>query len=332
MISGFFIYSKNGKIFDDWIDVLKKFFKNIFLPFIILSIIAIIFNDFFISKANIVECIKNIDFNSYSKMLFDSFTHFSVAFLKPMAAHLWYVYAHLTILLVYPITRYILTKSKKISYGIIIIYFIMLMTNDILVMKNIDNLNFVLNILYRPVFYSAFGYLLYNDIIKKFVFDKNSEQIIINKNLFFISLVIYIITFVLLYKVTTKYYLTINGNYVYPSWYSSLIATMASTFILMVFNINFDYFLSDKIKNAICFVASKTLGIYLIHYFVAMKLNSIRFRDYIITNRPTFIHQVANYIISILLVFVISFIMVIIIDLLIAAFKNIVCHKKITTT
>ena len=54
LITGFFIYNKKGNIIYDWLKMLKKFFINIFIPFIIICIITLIFHDYLISKNSFV--------------------------------------------------------------------------------------------------------------------------------------------------------------------------------------------------------------------------------------------------------------------------------------
>ena len=131
LITGFFIYNKKGNIISDWIELLKKFLINIFIPFIIVCIITLIFHDYLISKKSFVYCVQNIDIKYIAEKLWQSIKTFDVAPLPGTAAHLWYIYSYAIIIIAYPITRYILTKMPKhVGYIILIILTICMIVND----------------------------------------------------------------------------------------------------------------------------------------------------------------------------------------------------------
>ena len=46
LITGFFIYNKKGSIIENWISLIKKFFIQVFVFFIIVSIFTIVFMTF----------------------------------------------------------------------------------------------------------------------------------------------------------------------------------------------------------------------------------------------------------------------------------------------
>ena len=328
LITGFFIYNKKGNIITDWISLLKKFLINIFVPFIIVCVITLIFHDFLISKNSLIECINNINISYIIEKLFLSIKSFDVAMLPGTAAHLWYVYSYAIIMLVYPITRYILTKMPKfVGYLVVAILTIFMIINDYHLYFGDPSFNLIFKIIHKPIYYSAVGYILYNDIIKKYVDSKpiDDKTLIINIKIFVISILVYAITFVLLFFTQVGYYLGVNNGYVYTSWLSLYSLIMTSAFILVVYNVNAEKFLTSKIKNAIFYLSSKTLYIYLVHYLIITKFMSIGFQNIWTRNRPNIIYHFVYYIFYSLFIFILSLIVVIVLDFI---KRGLICLKE----
>lgn len=328
LITGFFIYNKKGNIIADWISLLKKFLINIFVPFIIVCVITLIFHDFLISKNSFIECINNINISYIIEKLFLSIKSFDVAMLPGTAAHLWYVYSYAIIMLVYPITRYILTKMPKFfGYLIVAILTVCMVVNDYHLYFGDPSYNLIFKIIHKPIYYSAVGHILYNDIIKKYVDSKpiDDKTLIINIKLFVISILVYAITFVLLFFTQVGYYLGVNNGYVYTSWLSLYSLIMTSAFILVVYNVNAEKFLTSKIKNAIFNLSSKTLYIYLVHYLIITKFMSIGFQNIWTRNRPNIIYHFVYYIFYSLFIFILSLIVVIVLDFI---KRGLICLKE----
>lgn len=317
LITGFFIYNSSGNIFRDFKKLLKKTFFNLFIPFVIISIICLIFHEYLISRETFLYCLQNIDINNIVSKLLISFKTFDVASLPGTAAHLWYVYSYIIIILVYPITRFLLTKTKrKVVYIILAILTICMIINDYHLFFGDPTYNKIFQIIHKPIYYSAFGFVLYNDIIKKYIDPiSDNKRLIINKKIFIISIIIYILTFISLFITQINYYLGTNNGYVYTSWLSLYSLILTSAFILTIYNINIDIFLNDKIKTIIFFLSSKTLGIYLIHYLIITKLISIGFQSIWTMNRPNILYHFAFYIFYSLFIFILSLLFVSLIDL-----------------
>ena len=316
LISGFFIYGKDGNIIDNWIKLLKKFFKTVFIPFLIITIICLIFHEYLISRKTFIECISSFNIVDALKTLLLSFKNFSADDLPGTAAHLWYIYSYLIIILVYPITRFIIVNFKrKYIYIILSILTIFMIINDYYLFYGNPSFNIVFKIIHKPIYYSLLGYILYVDVLKEII-DKSatSKGVIINKKLFFISIIVYLVTFILLFNTQVAYYLTTDGPYVYTSWLSTYAVVLTTAFIIFVYNLDIEKFLSDKVKNIIYFISSKTLGIYLIHYLIITKLLSIGFQARFTNNRPNIFYHLAYYLFYGLFIFIITFITVYVID------------------
>ena len=329
LITGFFIYNKKNKILTDWIDLIKKYIIQIFIPFIFVAIFTIIFHEYLISRATFMECIQNASIQNIFYTLFMSIRTFSVDPLPGTAAHLWYVYSYGLIIIAYPITRFILTKCPKyVSYIVLFIITVFMIINDYHLFFNNPSYNLFFEIIPKPVYYSAWGHVLYRDVMKKHI-DKlldNSKDLsgvfIINSRIFIISALIYALTFVLLFLTELKYVETVNNGYVYTSWLSLYALILTSAFILMIYDINIERFLNAKIENAITFISSKTLGIYLVHYLIVTKLISTNVQGRFIVDRTTIFHHLAFYILYGFVIFIISLAVVCIIDSIISLIKN----------
>ena len=329
LITGFFIYNKKNSILIDWIKLIEKYILQIFIPFIFIAIFTIIFHEYLISRATFIECIQSTSMQHIVSTLFLSIKSFSVDPLPGTAAHLWYVYSYGLIIIAYPITRYILTKCPKyVSYIVLFIITIFMVINDYNLLYNNPRFNVFFEIIPKPVYYSAWGHILYNDIMKKYIdrvlneCQDTNKVFIINVKLFVTAILIYITTFILLFLTELKYVETVNNGYVYTSWLSLYALILTSAFVLIVYDINIERFLTKKIENLITFVSSKTLGIYLVHYLIVTKLISTNIQGRFIVDRTTIFHHLAFYIFYGFIIFILSLISVCIIESIISFIKN----------
>ena len=334
LITGFFIYNKKGSIIENWISLIKKFFKQVIVFFIIVSIFTIVFHDFLISKESFVSCINNATIEKIATTLFDTFRHFSANYLPGTAAHLWYIFSYAIIIIAYPITKFIIDKFPRfIIYAILVTLTICMIINDYFLFYGNPSYNLIFKIIHKPIYYSLWGFILYNDIIKKYIDEKlekcsdKNKVLIINKPIFIISFVLYVVTFILLFKTQVAYDLGTNGEYVYTSWLSTYSLFLTTAFILFVYNINFDNFFNDKINNMIYYLSSKTLGIYMIHYLIITKFLSIGFQSRFTNNRPNILYHLAYYVLYSLFIFIVSFIVVVIIDFVVNKIKSLVLKR-----
>lgn len=334
LITGFFIYNKKGSIIENWISLIKKFFKQVFVFFIIVSIFTIVFHDFLISKESFVNCISNTSIEKIATTLFDTFRHFSANYLPGTAAHLWYIFSYAIIIIAYPITKFIIDKFPRyIIYVILVLLTICMIINDYYLFYGNPSFNLIFKIIHKPIYYSLWGYVLYNDIIIKYIDEKlekysdKNKVLIINKPIFIISFVLYVVTFILLFKTQVAYDLGTNGEYVYTSWLSTYSLFLTTAFILFVYNINIDRFLNEKINNMIYYLSSKTLGIYMIHYLIITKFLSIGFQSIFTNNRPNILYHLAYYVFYSLFIFIVSLFVVVIIDFVVNKFKSLVLKR-----
>ena len=334
LITGFFIYNRKGTILENWGYLIKKFFSQVFIFFILVCIFTIVFHEFLISRESFPYCIQNASLSKIATTLFDSFRHFSANYLPGTAAHLWYIFSYAIIIIAYPITKFIIEKFPKyITYIILVILTIFMIINDYYLFYGNPSYNLIFKIIHKPIYYSVWGYVLYNDIIKKYVDERlkktrNKKKIlIINKPLCFISVLMYAITFILLFKTQVAYDLGTNGEYVYTSWLSTYSLFLTTGFILFIYNLNIDRFLNKKINNIIYYLSSKTLGIYMIHYLVITKFLSIGFQSMFTNNRPNFLYHLIYYIFYSLFIFIVSFVILLIIEFIVNSIKSLIMKR-----
>lgn len=334
LITGFFIYNKKGTIISDWIGLIKKFLSQVFVIFLIVTIFTIVFHEFLISRESFIYCIENVSLTKIFFTLFDSFRYFSANYLPGTSAHLWYIFSYAIIIIAYPITRFVITRFPKyVTYILLFILTICMIVNDYHLFFGDPTYNLIFKIIHKPIYYSAWGHVLYNDIIKKQIDDKlemleNKDKVfIINKPLFIISLLTYIITFILLFKTQVAYDLGTNGEYVYTSWLSTYSLILTSCFILLIYNLNIDRFLNEKINELIYYLSKKTLGIYMIHYLIITKFLSIGFQSRFTNNRPNIMYHLLYYIFYSLFIFVISLIFVVVVEFVVNKVKSFIFKR-----
>ena len=329
LITGFFIYNKKGSIIKSWVSLIKKFLSQAFIFFICVAIFTIVFHDFLISRESFLYCVQHFSLNKLLLTLFDTFRYFTANYLPGTAAHLWYIFSSAIIIIAYPITKFIIDKVPKyVIYLILSVLTICMIVNDYYLFFGNPSYNLIFKIIHKPIYYSVWGYVLYNDIIKKYIDDKldtyadKNKVLIINKPMFFISFLIYAITFILLFKTQVAYDLGTNGEYVYTSWLSTYSLFLTTGFILFVYNLNIDRFLNEKINNFIYFLSSKTLGIYMIHYPIITKFLSIGFQGRFTNNRPNILYHLFYYIFYGLFIFVVSLFTLLVIEFVVNKIKS----------
>ena len=334
LITGFFIYNKKGPIISDWISLIKKFLSQVFVLFIIVSIFTIVFHEFLISRQSFIYCIQNISINNIFTTLFNSLRYFTANYLPGTAAHLWYIFSYAIIIIAYPITRYVMTKLPKwVGYMILVVLTICMVVNDYFLFFGDPTYNLIFKIIHKPIYYSAWGYVLYNDIMVKYIDEKlekapdRDKIFIINKPLFVASLITYAITFILLFKTQVAYDLGTNGEYVYTSWLSTFSLVLTTSFVLLVYDINIERFLNEKINNVIYYISSKTLGIYMIHYPIITKFLSIGFQSRWTNNRPNILYHLLYYVFYSLFIFIVSFAVVWIVEFIINKIKSFILKR-----
>lgn len=313
LISGFFIYKKSSNIFLDWWHVFLSYLKTLCIAGLIMAILSLVFHDFIVSKSTLITCIEMTDIKALLILLIDGIKSFSVNRWPGTCAHLWYVFSYGLIILYYPITRLFLKLDKRVVYVVLILLAVLQLYDDILVYYDKWTLNRFFDYVPRPVIYSAWGHLLYNDILLD-VRKSDVKKLIIDIKVLIVSIVMYVISFVGIFYMQYVYNTYVRGIHTYTAWYSIGSLTLSMAVVMFVININLDKLLSDNVKRAIYFLGGMTLGIYMLHYPIVVKLNTMLFQKAIQdTLGLNFVTQMVYVVFYNLMIFLMSMILLLVV-------------------
>ena len=106
LITGFFI--ANGRSYKK---IIINTIKKVLIPSFFVLIIAEIFSSFLTNKDIFMNCIRNFGIDNI-KTILSSIIHGEVHKTIPTAAHLWYIYSYIQIIIIFPLLR-ILCKEEK---------------------------------------------------------------------------------------------------------------------------------------------------------------------------------------------------------------------------
>lgn len=265
LITGFFI--ANGRSYKK---VLGNTAKKIILPSFIVLVFCQVFEKFLVNQETFINCIKNFGIDNVTTIL-SAILHGEVHQTVPVAAHLWYIFAYVQIMLVFPFLQLLCKdeKENKLARRILIVLCILNMIvkdiQKIWVLPTIGEIE-VFSILDPKLLMVLLGYELYclKDKIKN------------NKKCTFIGLIVFVLINVLRYKAEMQYMIInhIVKEEAFISW--DTIFGLISTIALFVAIYSID------IKNAflnkiIPFLSSMTFGIYLVHFLIIAKVDLFKF-------------------------------------------------------
>ena len=276
ILSGFFIYENRKTLLKSWYHVFINYIKNIFIPFLIFAFICFVFDDAFFFRKSALECIKDANLYAIIKEIGVGIRYLIVYTWPLSTAHLWYIFAYAFIIIFYPITKLILKNTNKIvPYIVIILMIIVWIAFDIIVYYYKFEDNYYLNLVPKVIAFSMIGSVLYNDFIKTHLLDNDSgNKYVKNYRLMIFSIIAYVVSVISLFIIQCNYLKYVNGFYVYTSYNSFFALVESISFILIIYNINIENILNDKLVAIIQYVADCTLGIYLIHWVVLIILAS----------------------------------------------------------
>lgn len=279
-ITGFFIYNKKGNIIENWIKLIFNTIINIIIPTIIVVAICVIFNEFFINIKSFDECVHSIDIKKIIDVIIAGFKVFNAGPWPGTAAHLWYIFAYLYIIISYPLVQLIINKAPKPLILIILGYLILIgVINDVWIFDNDYAMNRIFDFIKKPVIYCLVGHYLYQDVLLK-IRNKESKYLIKDFKTFFAGIVIYIVSIALMFHFQYNYYVKYDIQiYVYTSWLSMFSMFLTIGFFLIVYNIDFDKMWNTSIKNMIFYFSKQTFIVFLIHYLFVIRFVCIGFQD-----------------------------------------------------
>ena len=279
-ITGFFIYNKKGNILVNWLKLIINTFINIIIPTIIVVGVCVVFNDYFINIKTFDECVSNIDIKNIIDVIIAGFKDFTAGPWPGTAAHLWYIFAYLYIVISYPLVQLIINKLPKRLILILLAYLILIgVINDVWILDNDFTFHKLFDFIKKPVVYCMVGHYLYQEVLIK-IRDKKSKLLIKDLPTFIAGIVIYLVSIALMFHFQYNYYVKYDVHiYVYTSWLSMFSMFLTIGFFLIVYNIDFDTMWNDGIKNMIYYFSKQTFIVYLIHYLIVIRFVCTGFQD-----------------------------------------------------
>ena len=296
-------------------EIIKKCLSKVFLPAFIIMIFTVIFNNWIISSSSFIDCIKNISINNFID-IFKCLLFLTIDPI-PSAAHLWYIFAYIKVIIWYPILKLVVNKKNdNIVKYIIIVSSIFIFTNfiQILFFKEILYEEFIITTI--PIIQVLIGYKLRNYI------DKNKKIIKTNKyRIIFLStlIVAYIMRFgiqlLLYYKNNDLDYMLHTGRL--------LNFVIAISLFLFIMSIN----IKDIFKKIILFLSKNTFYIYLLHFCLILKFKSFGLDTKLLSKLPTnVIGEILYTLIYTLFIFIVCLIISVIIHYIEKYIKKIFNH------
>lgn len=311
MITGFFIFNNNNykKL---WIHTLKK----ILIPLFPLYIVDLFFADFLLGKCSILESMSHGINNSVSYIL----SIFQLETPSPTTSHTWYVFAYLLIVLIIPIIKpfaIYLKENQKSQKIFLIISGVLWIANDVFINKLLGFGFHGASVIIPATLLVLWGYVFYAN---KELFSRKIFSIICP------------ITFLLINMLRTVLLTTIEKNQLDDSrhlyvWYSTFGVINAILIITFCFSINKNN-KESSLNKFICYIASFTYGIYLIHPLVQESALCLGFFDLLNTSLSTAMPDWAYLIVALLISTFASFIACFIICLLIRLIKKLFVFRK----
>lgn len=264
IITGFFI--SNGR---DYKKNLKNALKKIVLPSFIVLVISQVFYKFLINQETFINCLLNFGPENI-KTILSSILHGEVHTTIPVAAHLWYIFDYIKIIIIFPILQ-LLCKNENQSKLARRILMILAISNMLLQdiqkfwIPEMGRLE-IFSVLDPKLLMVLVGYELYclKDKIKN------------NKKCAIIGFAVFAIINIIRYKCEMQY-MIINQlvkEEAFVSWDTifGLISAISLFVGIYSFEIN-NQFLSKIISK----LGGMTFGIYLVHFMIIAKIDIFKF-------------------------------------------------------
>lgn len=297
IISGFFMYRK-----ENYIIKVKKMIKTIIIPSIVLIIFTSIFYNYITNKSSLLNCIKDFDnIKENIKLSLIGIANLNATKI-PGAPHLWYIFTYITCYLWLPLITLIFdTENEESKLAKKMILFLGIFNLIVISISQICDkpFSYINTITIVPT-------ALLLIIIGKIVYDK-IDFIKNNKKIRYWGLSVYIIVSII--KILLQYILyrknVANTYFLYWNSPPAIIESIG----LVLFILSFDIKSNKVISNiGIC-----TFGIYLIHWMIKEKFNYNGYFEMIqkvVNTKSSFISECLYTIISTIVIFSISLIII----------------------
>ena len=266
ILSGFFFFRKG------FTESLKRALLNIVFPGIAVMLITYQFSPFIRGEKTIIYCFTHLNFDTCG-FLTDLFS-WGGSIRESMAAHLWYIFTYLQLVLAYPLLKPLYTdntqsidsgkKDRFRKYRWFIIGFIFI--NQILMDLNMTGL-----ISFSPVQISPFMLYTAPAMLLMTGAEINRMRNIFNrpemeksrKRIRSVSLAILIVAFAFRFFLQQQVFILNNTQDFYLYWNCAFATVQSTSFVIFVLSFDYD---KNKLVNFIARAGKYTFWIYLLHY------------------------------------------------------------------
>lgn len=332
IITGFYLYNNKNTI----TKVYKNYWLRIFIPFSIFCILVIMFERAINCDISFIDNMKDLHPILAIKTYLQGIKRWTCTNWTYLLGHTWYVFDYSVIIILFPLTHYIVNKlNKRFVYILCILFLIGIIYIDFTVPKGLG-IYALSQKVPKAMFISLCGHVFYNDILS-FLINKigavrtyNSNQGKYELHLCIVSLVL-VTVFIIIFNIVVsiqQYYDNITKNSPHFPYYfrqeSFLMLMMSFVFITIFFIVyemlknkivnTIDKNKKEQISNIILFFSKKTFLVYLIHSeLIVISMNTGIFHYF--ANHNVVLQVLLNiayvmiiYICSILIVSILEFI------------------------
>lgn len=311
MITGFFLFSKRR----DYQKLIKSNYLRISISCLFLILFTFFFKSCIYEGSSISMSLYKLDPIFLLKGIVTSiFITIDFGSLGSLFPHFWYLRVYFCIILSYPLFLYLCTNKKennlcrRISLITLILYAIFCDLSNIFRLDSSYTRYITLFYSMDSIMYLLLGYEL--SLVSEKLFNGKKKNILFGLILFFIGIV-----FTYIYKNIA----IVNRKYYYGSRESFINLFKSLGFFILASNIGLVF----KNSKTINWISSKTFGIFIIHFTVILIFNN--FLKIPISEKAMYripvVSQIFLEIFYTLLIFIISLILVVIIEKIYSLFK-----------
>ena len=276
IITGFYLYNNKNTI----TKVYKNYWLRIFIPFSIFCILVIMFERAINCDISFIENMKDLYPILAIKTYLQGIKRWTCTNWTYLLGHTWYVFDYSVIIVLFPLTHYIVNKfNKGFVYILCILFLIGIIYIDITVPKGLG-IYALSQKIPKVMFISLCGHVFFNELYPYFdnkLKHSNKTELLAKTIAVLVLCVIFAVIFGTVVKIQA-FFDTINTEEHFPYYFrqeSFLMLMMSFVFIAIFFIVyeliknkivnNIDTDKKEQISNIILFFSKKTFLVYLIH-------------------------------------------------------------------
>ena len=325
IITGFYLYNNKNTI----TKVYKNYWLRIFIPFSIFCILVIMFERAINCDISFIDNMKDLHPILAIKTYLQGIKRWTCTNWTYLLGHTWYVFDYSVIIVLFPLTHYIVNKlNKRFVYILCILFLIGIIYIDFTVPKGLG-IYALSQKVPKAMFISLCGHVFFNDLYPYFdnkIKHSNKTELSIKTIVVFVLFLIFAVIFGTVVKIQTLFD-TIHTEEHFPYYFrqeSFLMLMMSFVFITIFFIVyemlknkivnTIDTNKKEQISNIILFFSKKTFLVYLIHSeLIVISMNAGIFHYFVNHNAVlqvllNLVYIMIIYMCSILIVSILEFI------------------------